>query len=301
MKEQLYERKIHGSRLFPFQHYNANAQGGSIFVPYHWHDDMEIILVLNGRVSLLLDGNKYELQKNDLYFINPGQLHQFSSLSDDAQYYAYVFSLESLEFLKKDTTQALLIQSIGKNVLYPVRLLPEESYYEEVLAEIKQIIKLNEQVSNAYEIMTVACLYKIIGYLAKGKKLVYEDKDSKRYRNQKVRHKELISYIQNHYNSDIRLEEIAKIVHVSPQYFCTYFSNLFGISFINYLNKYRIEQAGMLLLTTDLTITEIGLLVGFGNTSYFIKKFKEYTMMTPLQYRRIEDEIPIQGSLTTIQ
>jgi AraC-like DNA-binding protein len=73
---------------------------------------------------------------------------------------------------------------------------------------------------------------------------------------------------------------------MSPKYFSSFFSKTFTISFVQFINNYRIDQACILLKTTDLPILEIAFEVGFENISYFTKKFKELKGYTPKEYRK---------------
>ena len=81
-KENLYEKKLHGDLLFPFQHYTMVTDSCNIFVPYHWHKEIEIILVMEGEVELLLDGNKQLLKKGDIIFVNPETVHGASPMGE---------------------------------------------------------------------------------------------------------------------------------------------------------------------------------------------------------------------------
>ena len=75
-------------------------------------------------------------------------------------------------------------------------------------------------------------------------------------------------------------------MHMTPKYFSNYFSNTLFISFVQYLNRYRIEQAAILLQTTSLPVMEVGFEVGYENFSYFIRRFKEFQGCTPSDYRK---------------
>lgn len=285
MNDRLQERVTRGTRLFPFQHYYMTAANGPIFVPYHWHKELEIILAYEGEAELLIDGKKYRFSQDDIYFINPGQLHQIRNLTDACTYYAYVFSLDSLSLQDKMTTSSRVIQRLGRELLFPLCLRPGDRLYRRIADEIRQIIQTNEEQIPGYELITSACLYKIIGYLISCDRFVKAPAADSAFDLQQAAHRRLVEYLQTHYGAPIRIKDVASIVHVSEQYFSTYFSNLFGMTFTNYMNQYRIEQACVLLLTTDQTVTEIGCLTGFRNTSYFIKKFKEYLGVTPYTYR----------------
>lgn len=56
---------------------------------------------------------------------------------------------------------------------------------------------------------------------------------------------------------------------------------------MEYVNEYRIKQAIYFLENSDLPVMEIGLECGYNNTGNFLREFKKYTNMTPLQYRKL--------------
>lgn len=97
--------------------------------------------------------------------------------------------------------------------------------------------------------------------------------------------KKAISYISEHFNAPLTLEEVAAHVHLHPAYFSTLFKNTTGTSFKNYLNNVRIEESKLLLSNTDYSIIDIAIAVGFEDQSYFSKVFKKYTGITPKQFR----------------
>ena len=97
--------------------------------------------------------------------------------------------------------------------------------------------------------------------------------------------KSAISYISENFASSITLENVAGHVGLNPSYFSTYFKQVCGSSFKEYLNMVRIEEAKRLLANTDYSILDIAVSIGFDNQSYFSKVFKKYTGLTPRQYR----------------
>jgi len=96
----------------------------------------------------------------------------------------------------------------------------------------------------------------------------------------------IVDEIAHRFTSDLTSSELAKTLHMNHSYFCRLFRKSFGYCFQNYLCIYRIEKSKPLLKNTSLSISEIALLVGFNNLSYFCKKFKEYTLMSPKEYRQ---------------
>ena len=102
-------------------------------------------------------------------------------------------------------------------------------------------------------------------------------------------HSQIISkslqYINSNYNHRVTLSMIEEELHVNSSYFSTLFKNEMGISFTQYINHLRVEKACELLVTTNMSIIDILMTIGFDDQSYFTKVFKKETGMTPRQYR----------------
>lgn len=81
------------------------------------------------------------------------------------------------------------------------------------------------------------------------------------------------------------MERAAQIANMSYHNFCRTFKRLLGTSFVEYKNFLRVQYAEQILLETDRSITEIAEFANFGNLSYFNRIFKQYTDMTPSEYR----------------
>lgn len=94
-----------------------------------------------------------------------------------------------------------------------------------------------------------------------------------------------IHFIENHIYSDITLEQLSDICHLSPNYLSSLFKKEVGISFSEYIQQQRIDEAKKLLTFTNYPILDIGSLLNFTDQSYFIKVFKKFTGITPKQFR----------------
>jgi AraC-like DNA-binding protein/ligand-binding sensor protein len=92
-------------------------------------------------------------------------------------------------------------------------------------------------------------------------------------------------YIWMHYTRKLSLKEIANASGLSAPYFSTVFKDEMGENLSNYLNRLRVEKATMLLVTTNVPISEIAVTCGFEDQSWFSKIFKSNTGLTPGKYR----------------
>ena len=104
-----------------------------------------------------------------------------------------------------------------------------------------------------------------------------------------VKHLDLISkaisYIRANYMHKITLEDVAERVFLSPSYLSKIFKDEMGANFNSYLSLVRIEKSRVLLLSPELSISEIAELCGFFDQSYFNKVFKKATGITPKKFR----------------
>lgn len=94
-----------------------------------------------------------------------------------------------------------------------------------------------------------------------------------------------ISFIEENYENNITLQDVADYVSISKNYLSMLFKQETGINFVTYLNHYRIEKAKQLLTTTNMKIYEIADRIGFYSPYYFSKVFKEQTKMQCKEYR----------------
>ena len=98
--------------------------------------------------------------------------------------------------------------------------------------------------------------------------------------------REAVSYIDQNYNKEeISLNTVAQIANISPNHFSSIFSQEMGITFIEYLIQKRMDQAKILLRTTQMRSSEIAYQVGYRDPHYFSSTFKKTQGMTPREYR----------------
>ncbi len=96
---------------------------------------------------------------------------------------------------------------------------------------------------------------------------------------------QVTKYVSKHLSEPIRLPDVAAHVGLSPNYFSSLFKKEMKISFADYVNKVRIKESQHLLKTSDFSILDIAIAVGYSNQNYFTTMFKRFTNNTPKQYR----------------
>lgn len=93
------------------------------------------------------------------------------------------------------------------------------------------------------------------------------------------------AYMEENYNKDISLDDVSRIVDISPYYFSKLFKEETGENFIEYLTNIRIEKAKKLLQNKDISIKNICADTGYSDPNYFSRIFKKQVGLTPTEYR----------------
>lgn len=100
-----------------------------------------------------------------------------------------------------------------------------------------------------------------------------------------------LDYIICHLHQRIFIKEISEYLKISPAYLSRLFKKETGLSFREYVNKLKIEEAASLLLYTQFSDVEISSLLAFSSQSYFIKIFKKFMGVTPKKYK-VKNTVP---------
>lgn len=286
-KLSLQEQSKHGSPLFPMHIYLHRDPNCVFFVPYHWHNEIELLYIEQGEFQINLNETIIHAKEGELYFINSHELHQISAINNKPSlHYAIVFNPELLGFELYDYCQSYYIAPlINKTLQFPTIIDDNHPIKGRIISEFKDAVFAYRNKTMGWPITVKAALFKIIALLIQ-EELMLNESASSLNDNYKINlAKKIITYIQGNYENKIMIDELAEVANMSPQYFCKFFKSIFGKTAIQYINEYRIEKACELLQHSDTNIIEICFAVGFENFSYFIKKFKQFKNYTPSAYR----------------
>ena len=96
-----------------------------------------------------------------------------------------------------------------------------------------------------------------------------------------------VTKVFNQANRQFRLDEISREIGLTVSAFCKTFKKKYGIPFVEYVNSIRLNNAKKLLIQTNFYIDDICYESGFNNISFFNRKFKKTTGMTPSEFRKL--------------
>lgn len=92
-------------------------------------------------------------------------------------------------------------------------------------------------------------------------------------------------YVRFNYMNDISMQEAARAINYSETYFCKMFKQQFGQNFTAYLTEYRVNEAKKLLKQPNMSVKEVGIKVGYPDSSYFARVFRRIIGISPSEYQ----------------
>ena len=101
---------------------------------------------------------------------------------------------------------------------------------------------------------------------------------------------EITNFINKSFSEQLTAYNMADTFHMNQDYFLKYFKKHLGITFTEYLTKVRMEYAKRLLLTTEMSMSDIAISCGLGSPSYFSKVFKNHFGQKPSHFRTMQNE-----------
>lgn len=279
------ELSSHGFAMFPIACYDEDLSRH--LVPWHWHDDFEIILMTAGEAHIMVEGQCLLVKAGNAILIQSGLLHSANGgHPENAHCHSIVFhprliggSIDSVFWQK-------LIVPISENhalrcFFFSTDIAWQADAMKQFSKAWQAILDEPEDYENMVRYLLSNAFHRIATNLPTPEKAI-----TKRDVLIAERTKVMMQYIHDHYSEDVKLQRIADSAAISESVCLRSFRGVIGITPIQYLIQYRIEKAAELLLQSDRKVNEIAFSCGFSDLSYFTKCFREMKRCTPVEYRK---------------
>ncbi len=244
----------------------------------HWHKEVEILLFHEGRACQQLDHHSFMTNKRDIVICGSGQVHSTQTFpKESCEIVVIQFCFESFvrggALLPPDLQQMNFFGSISAT----------DPAYQEIYETIIGLCKELTEEKPAYKVCTQALICRLYALLIRGKgvlPLTTAKIEDEKYKEPIA---QSLDYIYRHYQEKISLCDAAKSARLSMNHFLRLFGRVTGMTFLQYLNLYRVNKAEELLLSGS-SVTFAAMESGFDNVNSFIRNFKKYKHCTPSQY-----------------
>lgn len=288
--DNLYSKNSYGSLDYPVNaRYLDLRKSYMNWIRWHWHEEMEILIVEQGIAKISTDDATYEVRPGQGIIINQNVMHCIHAKEQNiCTFHSLVFHPDFIFGHKNIYLQAQYLLPVQNYQLFKIFCLDgSASWHKRMLETINDVIKVNQDKNFGYEIATKGYLChfwtKLICQLPQE-----EISDMPRISPDEPRVKEAMLFIRTHHAEPLTLQEIADSIHVSKSECCRCFARTLQMSPFEYLMKYRIYESTKKLMDSEQnseSIADLALSVGFNNTSYFNKLFKKFLGCTPTYYR----------------
>ena len=279
MIAQTIKSNIPNSDIFVDQ--NSRPQPPGEIARIHYHEEIELLFVMNGTIICHTNDTEYPAHKGDIVFINSGVPHGTSTPED-----GLVCGL--LQFKENQTGDSedakilkysIKFQGLSKE---PIKIFRSD----EMFLEYRAIYEEAKEQKDAYDTMIRASVMKITALLYRLGILCHNEELYNTAAGKKIL--PALSFINRNYNETITLEEVSRLLGFNESYFCRTFKLATGTTFTEYLNFVRICKAEKMLSSKNMSILEIATAVGFSSVSYFNRIFKKYKSYSPGYYRSLK-------------
>ncbi|HHX63081.1 MAG TPA: helix-turn-helix domain-containing protein [Epulopiscium sp.] len=247
----------------------------------HWHGEIDIIVVLEGSITVRERDKLYLLKENDLMLINSHEIHSLIKTSENNILLAVQINKDRLEWYYPKIKG---LRFDCKSFNYSQE---QQGAFDVIRQYVAKLVWDTSKKRNGYELTVASDTYKIIEHIMnRFDHYIMDEEEVKHMGHDTQRLQRIISFIDRNLDKGVTLKEIAENENLSISYLSRLIKNTMGITFQQYINNIRIDRAINLLYNTNQTITEVAYASGFPSSKAFNKLFKDIRGCTPTEYKK---------------
>lgn len=250
-------------------------------LPYHYENTYQMLFVIAGKILYRVSEKEYEVSRGGMIVLNTLEEHTLTVL--EYPYERYVIQIRPdffqhevkypeviAVFIKRpaDFSHLLTVTEPVWNHLYDViqemerEYLAKKKYWEKYIGAdlCRMFITIFRECADALSMMRIGTRVTV----------AYN----------------VMNYLNHHFMEEITVDNIAAALFLNKDYIAHIFKEETGYSLMGYVISLRINQAKLLLVETDRTITDIAIECGYTDFTYFSKQFKKHTSASPSKFRK---------------
>lgn len=269
--------KIDNSNIIYINQMNIVSQS------FHWHDEMELLIVIDGSIELKLGYEQLKLADGDIMLISSDESHSIRNLGDSANvihvyidcntcyerfpdfYEIVAISTYEESFKQLNQNKSIIIKNVNELAIALNNQSDNDIILNHFDALIRSIIICYRRPASNPDDMLAST--------------ADDEKMAVIYR--------IIRYMYSNYDHKVNLQEISEAEYMNLYHLSHSFKEITGYSFRDWLNYVRAEHAEKMLLETNHTLSEIASQCGFSDIRYLNKHFQKWYKTTPNKYRNL--------------
>lgn len=250
----------------------------------HGTDDWLFIYTLDGQGRFGYQGGEFIARAGDAVFLQPHTLHDYG-VEESLEYWELLW----VHFHSRAQWGAYLQLPEAAPGLFHLQVnKPERKKIEKRFAEVHALATSGLE---RREDFAMNALEEVL--------LLLDSINPKARRQLDSRVIKVQTYLRQHLNERVTLEQLSSFCHLSASRLSHLFSEQVGMSPLEFLDTERLERAKRLLELTSMTVQAIANEVGFENPFYFTRRFKKYTGVAPRAFREKENSFRLNSCLET--
>ena len=254
----------------------------SVACAAHVHKAVELLYVKNGSYTVLLDGVEHEIETGDLILFCSNAIHHvFTKNLPENEYYvikispAFFLQFSNQEEGAEYVMRFAINRKESKNIWKK-----EELEGTSLLSVLQSLIAEHEGLKYASQVATKLKIMELLVEILRSDSPT--DERSPHNQTAALIYNTMV-YVRNHFSEDTDERELARSLGMSYSYFSRSFKRVTGMTFKQYLNRTRVNQAEKMLCRGNASVSEIATRCGYNSISYFISVYKNITGKTPYQ------------------
>ena len=285
MTEKYELRNIISNSQLPFTIGISVLESG--FFHQHTHDFSELVIILEGTGVHIVNEKKYNLSSGDIFVLKGHDEHSFEN-TKNLKICNIIYHENIMIYPKDDLNNLpgyLLLFQLNKHQKLrdynsTIHISSEQLLeIEWILYKLKQVLKQKE----LGHISILKTYFKLLIILISS----FYQKNNKSSQRTPYKMAKAISFIEDNFTAPITLKELASKAHMSTSNFSKVFKEKMLCSPLNYVISCRLKKSCDLLSKTDFSITEISSFVGFDDSNYYSRQFKNHFGISPMQFKKL--------------
>jgi AraC-like DNA-binding protein len=247
---------------------------------WHYHPEYEIVFVRKGSGKLHIGEHLKNYEEGELVFIGPDLPHTGFGYGVIGEHEEIVVQLRK-DFLGEEFMQKPELQQIRKLFERAKQGLSFQGKSRKIVAaKLQKMLTFSHferlvELLNIFDILATTNEFSVLNSADKRFDFNHKDED---------RINKVYEYVEQNYQKNINIQAVADLANLTIPSFCRYFKKISHITYTDFVNEYRINQACRLLFENK-PIADICFEVGFNNISHFNKTFKQLKGVSPREYK----------------
>lgn len=275
MRRPLREEIKMPDEMFPIKVFVNSAIGPRVYVHPHWHEEIEILYVLSGHAVQQINKRFFSITKDDIVIVGSDEIHSTYTENDlNTDILVIQFKPSMLNTTHSVKSEDIILEEFCSRLSLSEPIKPWDTGSKELIRCLQGINREWESRLHGFEMLIKSEIYRFIGFSVRFLQHKFQiRKDSYKNRFVKTMLKNTFDLIDEKYSDNLSLDDAARASNLSVSHFCRMFKKCTGITFNDYLTRYRINMAEKILEKGE-NVTEAALQSGFNSINSFTRAYK---------------------------